>query len=384
VADNIVWSTIYLGNFSDMDTNEGSYSVEDASALLTTFGAGPGNALSNAIVDVHTWGGGDNAVQADNTGTSDYIQYDLGAGPQTATIDSGAALTGTATFHDGTTYSSMFGVFQDTNGNVFLLVMDDQPELASQGLDTITFTSVAASNFSGVSQFALNDHDFVCLAPGARIATPDGPVRMDRLRRGDLVTTLDSGPQPIRWIGKRRQRFDPRPHPGQPICIAKGAFGPGLPWRDLIVSPNHRVLMRTQPTFALHDPLGALAPAKALTRLAGVRPQAGRRAITYFTLLLPRHEVIIADGLAVESLFPGPEVFASLDGIDRSHWLRLAGRDGRVTGTPPARLLLTTSEARAAIDTHQLHAPETAPVPLSWSGARHRARPRPAHLAKRA
>ncbi len=384
MADNVVWSTIHLGNFADMDTDEGTYSVEDASALLTTFGGGPGNALANSITDVHTWGGGDDTLQTDNVGTSNYIQYDLGSGTQSAQIDSVVVLSGTVTFYDGSTFSDDFGVMQDTNGNVFLMVMDSQPELASQGIDTITFSSLVTSEFSGVTQYNKDDHDFVCFGPGALIDTPTGPVRMDRLRRGDRVTTLDSGPQPIRWIGKRRLRFDPRPHPGQPVRIAKGAFGPGLPHRDMLLSPNHRVLMRTAPTHALHDPLGALAPAKALTRLPGVRPLTERRMITYFTLLLPRHEVIVADGIAVESLFPGPGVFPSLDGIDRSDWLRLAARDGRVTGTAPARLLLSTAEARAALDTRQLHAPETAPVPLTWSGARHRARTWPRHLVRRA
>lgn len=368
-----------------MDYDELFVGMENTSPLLTTFGGGPGNSLYQNIVTIETDAGAfDDVVSTDTPWTGDVIHYDLGSGLVTTKIDSIASLTGTVTFNDGATWTSELLVVQDTAGNAFLLVRDTQPELASQGIESVTFTSVNSTNFDGVIQHSKDDLDFVCLTAGAMVATPDGPVRTDRLRRGDAVLTLDSGPQPIRWIGKRRIRFDPRPHPGQPVQIAKGAFGPGLPTHDLILSPSHRVLMQTAPCHALHDPLGALAPAKALTRLPRVRRLTGRREITYFNLLLPRHEVIIADGIAVESLFPGPEAFASLDGIERADWMRIGALGGRVTGTPPARLMLTTAETRAALATGQLHPPATAPVPLTWSGARHRPRALPAHLANRA
>lgn len=384
MANNVTWSTLYLGNFADMDTNEASASVEDASALLTTFGAGPGNALSNNITDVQSWGGSNDSVETDNAGTPDYVAYDIGDGPETGQIDSVVVLAGTVTFHDGTTFSNDFGVFQDTNGNIFMMVLDSSPELASQGIDTVTFTSVVTSDFSGVNQFNKDDLDFVCLTAGCLVETPTGPVRTDRLRRGDVVNTLDRGPQPIVWIGKRRLRFDTRPGPGQPIRIAQNTLGPGLPHRDTLLSPHHRLLAQTSPGYALHDPLGALAPAKALTRHTGIRALRGRREITYFSLLLPRHEIIIANGIAVESLYPGPEVFAALSAPERSEWMRLAARDGRVTGTPPARLMLTVAEARAALDAKLLKLPAQAPRPLTWSLSRHRPRARPDHLAQQA
>ncbi|MBL9056263.1 MAG: Hint domain-containing protein, partial [Rhodobacteraceae bacterium] len=41
----------------------------------------------------------------------------------------------------------------------------------------------------------------ICFLRGTRITTPDGPRAIEDLAEGDLVTTLDHGPQPIRWIG---------------------------------------------------------------------------------------------------------------------------------------------------------------------------------------
>lgn len=383
MAESIVWSSIYLGNFADMDTDEGTNWVEDPSALLTTFGDGPVEVLAQDIVDIHTWGGGDNVVDTNNGGPVDQIQYDLGdgAGLETYAIDSAVVFHGIVTFADGSTFESDFGTFQTTSGDVFMIVLDTQPELVSQGIDSITFTSVVTSDFGAVDQFNKDNLQFVCFGPGTRIDTPLGPKRIDRLKPGDFVSTLDDGPQPIRWIGKRRLHFD-SPDPGQPVVIARGAFGPGLPRRPLMISPNHRLLVATSPAFALHDPLGALAPAKALTRQPGIPVARGRRAITYFTLLLPIHAVIVAEGLAAESLYPGPQSWAALTGPERSDWLRLAAH-ARVTGVPPARLLLSAAEARAGLESGAIALPGTPPRILPWSARRRRCRTQPMHLPAR-
>lgn len=378
MADGIIWSTLYLGNLPEMDTDEFSNTVEDASPLLTTFGGGAGNALAQNIVDVTSNAGADTTITSDNSFTTDTLSYDLGSGTVTAQVDAVIALSGTVTFKDGSTFTSTFGVFQTDTGDVFMMVLDSQPELASQWISSVTFTSVVNSDYSGIEQSTKDDWDFICFGPGTLIATPFGPRRADRLRPGDLVTTLDDGPQPIRWIGKRRLRFS-GPSPAQPVRIARDALGPGLPRRDTLLSPNHRVLLRTSSTHLLHDPLGALAPAKALTRQRGIRPKSGCRAITYFSFLLPMHAVLIANGIAVESLYPGPEAWAVLSGPERSAWLRLAGRD-RVTGVPPARLLLSAAEARAGLEAGAMALPDTPPVALPRHRRGH-ARPRLLRLA---
>lgn len=382
MASTVWWSTLYLGNLAEMDTVDGSssYTIENAAPILQTFG-GDGDPLAKQIVDVQSYSSDTNTqITTDNNFTNDTVTYDLGSGPVTVKVDAIVLVHGTVTFYDGSTYEANFGTFQTVNGDTFMMVLDSQPQLASAGISSVTFDSVVDSNYGNIEQTTKDDHDFVCFGPGTLIGTPFGPKRADKLRVGDLVTTLDDGPQPIRWIGKRRLRFD-TPHPAQPVRIRAGAFGAGLPKRDMLLSPNHRVLVKTSPAHALHDPLGALAPVKALTREKGIRYAAGRRAITYFSFLLPAHAVMIADGIAVESLYPGTATWAGLNGAERSDWLRLAA-EARVTGTPPARLLLSTSEARAGIEMGAMILPDAPPVPLAWSARQRRAsRHLPAHLA---
>ena len=365
MPSTVWWSTLYLGNLAEMDTDEASFSVEDNSPLLTTFG-GPNDPLAKNIVDVQSHSGDSNtAISSDNYGTSDTVTYDLGSGLVTANVDSVIVVHGEVSFYGGSTWESNMGVFQTDNGDTFLLALDSQPQLGSAGIESITFSQPMTSDFSGIEQTTKDDVDFVCFGPGTLIETPRGPRRADKLEVGDYLTTLDDGPMPIRWIGKRRVKF-PEPHSAQPVLVAEGALGTDLPKRDLLVSPHHRVLIESDPAHIFHDPRGALVPAKALTRQKGIRIARGRREITYFNFLLPRHAVLIAEGIAVESLYPGPQVWAGLSGRDRSGWMRLAA-ESRVTCVPPARLMLSVQEARAGLGDGTLSLPKRAPAPVSWS-----------------
>ncbi|PWE51378.1 hypothetical protein DEM26_04235 [Thioclava sp. NG1] len=57
-----------------------------------------------------------------------------------------------------------------------------------------------------------------CVTKGTRLATPRGPRRVESLQPGDLVTTLDDGPQPVLWCAHRRF--------GAARCQSAAASGP--------------------------------------------------------------------------------------------------------------------------------------------------------------
>ncbi len=130
-----------------------------------------------------------------------------------------------------------------------------------------------------------------CFAEGTRIATEDGHVPVEQLVAGDRVRTFLDGPRDIVWIGHRDVRCASHPSPDAvwPILVSCGAFGPRLPERDLYLSPNHAIYTR-----------GVLIPAKLLVNGVTIR-QVKRARITYYHIELAKHDVLLAEGLPVES-----------------------------------------------------------------------------------
>lgn len=179
----------------------------------------------------------------------------------------------------------------------------------------------------------------ICFTPQTRIDTPNGPVPAGRLRPGDLLLTADHGAQPVRWIARTRVTFDTPDDPARPVLIPRDAFGPGLPARQMQLSPQHRILL-TGPVTGQGQ--GVLAPARGLMPFPGVRVMRGVAATTYVHVFLDRHEILSAEGVPAESFYPGRMALRALAPADRRRLDPLIP----VTGYgPPARQLITRSDA---------------------------------------
>ncbi|MHA6325277.1 Hint domain-containing protein [Roseivivax sp. CAU 1753] len=173
-----------------------------------------------------------------------------------------------------------------------------------------------------------------CYAPGTLIDTPDGPRPIEALAVGDLVNTLDHGPQPIRWIRSGIHPLARAKPDAKPVLIAAGALGRGRPRQDLIVSPQHRLLVGGGGQLDGWFRTEAFAPAKALTSMPGIRHMNGKRSITWVHFACARHEVVTANGCLSESLLLGRMV---TDGLTRSERRALTAIYGPAE-TPEAAL----------------------------------------------
>lgn len=151
----------------------------------------------------------------------------------------------------------------------------------------------------------------ICFTPGTGIATPDGLVAVDRLRPGDLVCTVDNGPQPLSWIGNR---FSAGTGSGAPVQVASGVLGNTRP---LLLSQQHRVLIPQ--ALGATSELGPdrIVPVKALVGLPGVE-YAPRRMINYIHLMCERHELIFAEGAQTETFLPRKQALKALSEQDRT------------------------------------------------------------------
>lgn len=203
--------------------------------------------------------------------------------------------------------------------------------------------------------FSLRENiGFVCLTPGTQIATPRGCRPIEALRPGDLIETLDNGPQELVWIGVRQLAFSQAPQSQLPIQFKAGCLGPKLPESDLIVSPHYKLLCRGSDGERL-------AAAKSFVPMSGVRSMKGKKEVTYQTLLFRRHEIIFANGVAVESFYPGPYALSQISPFSR---LQIIARVPELLSTlqgslcNSARPLLTHREALELAQNRQLSVQE--------------------------
>ena len=164
--------------------------------------------------------------------------------------------------------------------------------------------------FSEIEKFV------VCFTRGTQILTDRGEVAIEDLEEGDCVQTMDSGLQPIRWIGssKRKARGNLAP-----ICIKEGTLGNA---RDLFVSPQHRMLITGWRAELLTGETEVLASAKSLVNDSTITRVEGGE-VEYFHMLFDKHEIVFAEGAPSESFHPGQEGWKALDAPTRDEILEL-------------------------------------------------------------
>lgn len=180
-----------------------------------------------------------------------------------------------------------------------------------------------------------------CFVAGSLIDTALGPCPVEEIEEESLVHTLDHGLQPVRRVLSKKVEGT-----GSlaPVVFRAGVLGNG---RDLVVSPNHRILLSGWQAELLFGSPEALASARDLVNGDTVfrLPMA---EVEYVHLLFDRHEIIWSEGVASESYHPlladaatrAPDVQAEL----LSLFPQLEAAAARFG--PAARLTLDAAEAR--------------------------------------
>lgn len=134
-------------------------------------------------------------------------------------------------------------------------------------------------------------------AQGTHILTADGEVQIEKLQVGQHIETLDFRPQPVRGVVKYSL---PDPVIEKPVRFHEGAIGNR---RDLVVSPRHRILISdgiADVYFAYRE---VLVPAACLTEISGV-DETDSAPKFFYQILFDRHQIVFAEGCAVESFRP--------------------------------------------------------------------------------
>jgi T5SS/PEP-CTERM-associated repeat protein len=288
----------------------GSIQIDAGSSL-----SGSGTVSAGSIVNAGTLAAAGGLLLLDGTVTGPGI-LQIGAG---ATLEAASTATGSAIFagagtlridlplgFSGTIASASVGATIDLVG-----ALGSDPVFVTQGggqalqivtdigtVDIAVSTSVAMQGLGSMSDGAGGTLvTIACFAAGTMILTDRGRVAVERLREGDRVVSAFGGVVPISWIGHRHIdcRRHPEPLDVMPVRIRRDAFAPGVPDRDLFLSPDHAVHVSDHA-----GPCEGLVPVRHLINGTTIT-QEPIAQVTYCHVELPVHDVIFANALSCES-----------------------------------------------------------------------------------
>ncbi|CAO3436579.1 Hint domain-containing protein [Azospirillum endophyticum] len=135
-----------------------------------------------------------------------------------------------------------------------------------------------------------------CILRGTHVRSMSGDVPVESLKIGDMIQSSVTGEfRAIRWIGRRLlagSSFDTeqlrKVH--LPVRIARDAIAPGLPARDLYISPGHALLIGEYGVSA-----------RLLINGSSIRQVEAVGEIEYFHIELDSHDGMFAEGLPIET-----------------------------------------------------------------------------------
>jgi antigen 43 len=134
-----------------------------------------------------------------------------------------------------------------------------------------------------------------CFMSGARVRAARGEIEIDQIEPGDEVVVVRNGQEtlePVKWIGHTYvdiARYE-YPEEAAPIRFLAGAIAENQPARDLIVSPEHCLIID-----------GLCVPAKLLVNGGSIVSERGRAPFTYYHLELEKHGILLAENTPTES-----------------------------------------------------------------------------------
>jgi len=182
----------------------------------------------------------------------------------------------------GGSYANGVFTLTDNNGN------DIIGTIAAPGYVSGDFSFTAGAG----DTLDITDTQAPCYCRGTLILTDRGERPVEELAIGDRVITVAGELKPIKWIGRRgyNGRFIRGQRSVLPIVVSAGALAPGVPTRDLWVSPEHALYIDR-----------VLVPAKLLVNGMTIAQVEAVERLEYFHIELDSHDVILAEGAPAES-----------------------------------------------------------------------------------
>ncbi len=369
----VTW--MWLGNHAQVNATNGTPSTEIEADRLAGYGA-VGTAQIKAVTlkgDTRTITVDGKRVEAfattyndDSMGrdvTDSRMTYEAPSSGKavTTTITGFLSVRYQLTFPDGGTSKQDGVLIQMKNGDMFFRPSKDAlPQWdgidALRGVKILSAAPMDRNTYVATISFrpTIFDLPINCFTIGTLIDTAEGERRVEDIRVGDLVQTRDNGLQPVRWTGCRHvPAAEIGANPAlAPVRIARGALGPDLPRQDLLVSQQHRILVRSAIATRMFGAQELLVTAKRLTEVEGIDILPDTAGVTYVHLMFGAHEILTSNGAQSESLYPGPQALLALgEAANEIFTLFPELRDG-VADFPGARPFVAGKKARQLASRH--------------------------------
>ncbi|AGT08456.1 Hint domain-containing protein [Paracoccus aminophilus] len=328
MADTPVFSIermISLGKMPNMDPDK-STEGPDAAVEVTagkSFGSADQPLFQNMTAVTLNDTNGDGFIPSGGPETISYTTDGVSADYTVNTSFTVSNCAITIQLPDGNLYTvtQSLHVMQDSDGNVFLLPPPDNDKTTQWELDvykypivSVTFSDNPGNYDPCETGIHTTPHCFPCFARGTLIETEFGSMPVEDLIEGVQVWTKDNGLQPIRWIGSRHldSTVLAQNEAIRPIRIRAGALGANSPTQDLLVSPQHRILVRSRIALKMFGAEEILVAAKQLLQIEGIDIVEDQIEVEYFHFLFDQHEIVLSNGAETESLYTGDEALKSL------------------------------------------------------------------------
>ncbi len=306
--------TLIIGEGSAFGNYLGGDQSDGADQITIGNNATIGEFITGAQDDQISIGTGVSASASILTGEgSDQVDIDLTSGSSALTIDMGTSGSNNDTLNVQHTPQQLSNLQAALLSDGYTSTANaNEYDNASSSNTDFTFSGLTVTNNDLITVESAGSAP--CFTRGVEIETIGGPMRVEHLQKGDLVRTLDNGFQPIRWIGSKTinsKNLDIHVKL-RPIRIRKGALGDQLPTQDLLVSPQHRLMIRSKIAKRMFGSEEMLVPAKHLLGVKGIEICEVTTEVEYFHILFDQHDIVFSNGARTESLYPGPNALKAL------------------------------------------------------------------------
>jgi hypothetical protein len=322
------------GNNNTLDGGDGNDTIYGGDGNDTIYG-GDGD-------DILYGGDGNNTIYGGDGNDTIYTQggndaLDGGAGDDTYVIVSDS----------GNININESGSSTDNDSVDISALLDMGYEITTNTGNQITLTNATTGKVISIDTNGV-EAVIMCFTPGCTIATPRGAVLAENLGVGDKILTRDNGVQTIRWVGSKDVSATDMliQETLSPVFIQRGALGNDMPERDMMVSPQHRVLISSSRAALYFEDNEVLVPAVQLVGMPGIS-RARPFQTSYIHFLCDNHEVVLSDGLWSETFHPGEATMGSLEQAQRQEIVSLFPELGDTAG------LQSYAAARRTLKRHE-------------------------------